>query len=562
LNEEEKAMESFEVDRGIRAFLNYATDDLIARVRRQVFNDFDYELGKCVPRPLATDATGPQLAEYLHECRKVVEDLISERSSGYSACRWLFYLRRLPNQSFPSYQGGLDPYKIALSEAITGRIARALNDPDPLDYPLHEPVLNRVLRFSQEILYLVNLHAALHQVAKDVPFRFERSAIPIPRPSSATSKALWLFDWRVGSFDQKPLARLGTEVHGAASTDRVSNVFALVPRREKTEWVRTPESPHDQMDPPQIVANYGIQVFDFAELGQLISDRRIDSPLYSDEAGALLVILRIAAEMFSDPSFSRPLLEVGYIPMNKTTFFDVVSPLFDDAEHAVHSTIPNLRVPNSKETLLRELEEMRGSPWPILPGPVVRSCREIIYLDLASATMRLNQAFEFPRVAGAQANARAEHFETSVQSVVDRSRWADSRTRPLQGRTLRYQGKPLTDIDAIGSREDKLLLISCKSVLYAEYDTADYRVLRNAADVVQRAVVTWNEVCSFLRDKRVGDNYDFSEYHDIVGVICTPVVVYVPLGLATARVAEGLLAAVSISELRVWLDGIRLESGD
>ena len=70
------------------------------------------------------------------------------------------------------------------------------------------------------------------------------------------------------------------------------------------------------------------------------------------------------------------------------------------------------------------------------------------------------------------------------------------------------------------------------------------------------------KVCSFLRDHRIGDNYDFSVYQEIIGVVCTPVVVYVPLGLATADIAEGLFAAVSISELRIWLDGIRLGPGD
>ena len=437
-----------------------------------------------------------------------------------------------------------------------------MNDPDPLNYPLDEPVLIRVLRFSQQILYLVNIHVALHQVAKGVPFAFGKSAIPVPMPSSETSRALWLFDWRVDSFDQKPLDRLGTEVHEVGSMDHVGSLFALIPRRKEADWTRSPESSRREKESVRILANYGIHILDFTQLGQLVSDRRVSSPVSSQEAGALLMILRIAAEMVANPAVCRPLLEVGYVPMTRTTFYEIVSTLFSNAKNAVRGTIPELRLPDSIEILVRELEEMRGTLWSVLQGPVVRSCGELIYLDLASATMRLNRAFQFPRVAGASANMRAEHFEGSVQSVIDRSRWADSTTRVLHGRTLRHQGRSVTDVDAIGVGENKLLLISCKSVLYAEYDTADYRVLRNAADVVQKAVAAWDEVCSFLRDHRIGDNYDFSVYQEIIGVVCTPVVVYVPLGLATADIAEGLFAAVSISELRIWLDGIRLGPGD
>jgi hypothetical protein len=182
-----------------------------------------------------------------------------------------------------------------------------------------------------------------------------------------------------------------------------------------------------------------------------------------------------------------------------------------------------------------------------------------VYLDLAAATLRLNHAFEFPRITGMEANARAEHFEASVQSTVDSSRWSGSTARSLQGRTLRHNRKSITDVDAVGARGGQLLLISCKSILYAEYEIADYRVLRNASDQVQKAVIAWNQICSFLRDNRVGENYDLSRYDEIIGVVCTPILIFTPLGIATERVAGGLYAAVSVTELRLWLEGQNLE---
>jgi hypothetical protein len=79
--------------------------------------------------------------------------------------------------------------------------------------------------------------------------------------------------------------------------------------------------------------------------------------------------------------------------------------------------------------------------------------------------------------------------------------------------------------------------------------------MRNAAAHVEKAVVSWADICQFFRENLKGDNYDFSPYSEIVGVVCTPVVVYTPLGICTSLVADGLYAAVSMSELEIWLSG-------
>jgi len=554
-------VQPFEIERGLLAFSKYATDDLITGIRRNVFIDLDYELHRIVPRPAVQGDMAPQqeLIEYIHLCRRTLEAIILERASGYTAARWLYYFRRLPNFAFLNYQGGLDLYKLSLCDAITGQLATVSDDPDVVNYPLHESVIKRVIRRSQEILYLTNFHVCLHQAAKDVPFQFGNSAIPVPQLRRDVSEALSLFDWRVAAFDQEPLHRLGTQAHSEISTERLERVFAIIARRKETEWVRNPQASNGTAGSPKILANYGVRFVDLEKLSDLILDGRIASPVWTKEAGALLLLSRISAEMFVSPLFYRHVAEVGHVVTDKETLLEMFATLFKGAEEAVHRTAPDLHIPTDPESLLRELEDMRGSTWPIVPGPVVRSTRGTIYLDLASASLRLNRAFEFPRETGASANARAEHFEHSVQLIVDSSPWANIETRRLRGRILRQNNKHITDIDAVGAKGRRLLLISCKSILYSEYEIADFRVLRNATDTLQKAVVVWSRVCSLLRNNRVGDNYDFSSFDEIIGVICTPVVVYTPLGIATSRVADGLYAAVSMSELRLWLDGQSLE---
>ena len=104
----------------------------------------------------------------------------------------------------------------------------------------------------------------------------------------------------------------------------------------------------------------------------------------------------------------------------------------------------------------------------------------------------------------------------------------------------------MTDIDALGSRKGRLLVVSCKSLLYSDgYEVADYKVMRNMAVAVDKAVQAWSAVCASLRQDPMGDNFDFSRYNEIIGVVCTPTVIYTPLGPATQVISDGLFPSLN-----------------
>ena len=62
------------------------------------------------------------------------------------------------------------------------------------------------------------------------------------------------------------------------------------------------------------------------------------------------------------------------------------------------------------------------------------------------------------------------------------------------------------------------------------------------------------DLASFLNENQTGDNYDFSCFTNRAVVVCTPYVIYVPLGAATALLFEDLKASVSLEELREFLN--------
>jgi hypothetical protein len=108
-------MATFEADHGANAFLDYTSAELVARMRRRVFEDLDYELRRRVPRPatIHQEVHPIKLADYVHACRRTVESIIIDDISGYSAMRWFYYCRRIPNialllyfAAFPCYIHG------------------------------------------------------------------------------------------------------------------------------------------------------------------------------------------------------------------------------------------------------------------------------------------------------------------------------------------------------------------------------------------------------------------------------------------------------------------------
>lgn len=179
-----------------------------------------------------------------------------------------------------------------------------------------------------------------------------------------------------------------------------------------------------------------------------------------------------------------------------------------------------------------------------------------MFVHVETATSLLHQMLEFRAAGGGEAgNLRAGHFEAAVQAIIDDSPWAPPpELREKVGKNVRFQSQTKTDLDAIGARGNALLLVQCKNRVYSgEYDVGDHRAVRQGVQLVRDAVSDWASFGEFIREHPSFDNFDFSKYSEITCVVCTPHVVYVPIGPATAFVASELRAAVSVLELQAWL---------
>lgn len=195
-----------------------------------------------------------------------------------------------------------------------------------------------------------------------------------------------------------------------------------------------------------------------------------------------------------------------------------------------------------------------ASIWPLSGGNVLRRFRDNLLIDITVASQALLHRLELTR-SPAIGNMRGEEFELQCQELIDGTSWEPSpEVKSLRGRPLRQTGKVLTNIDAIGVREQTLLIVSCKSIIYdRDYDQGVFRVIRNTQATIDDAVESWERVVTELRRQPIGENFDFSRFDEIVGVVCTPFVVYSSEERTLTFVKPNLRMSSSILELRHWL---------
>lgn len=285
-----------------------------------------------------------------------------------------------------------------------------------------------------------------------------------------------------------------------------------------------------------------------AAIGEFVS--RVPADAWDTTAlAALLVTLRAA--FTRGPVGLVDTMMRGYLLFNEGGLVQAVEQGLRDLRPLLPDMVGTVQVPD----VLRWLESTSGSAWPLRPGPIVRRSPDGVYLDVAAATARLRDELTIPGQGGGKLpNMRGGLFELDVQDVMDASPWSPAaELKALRGRSLRLRGRTVTDLDAVAEHDGVLLAVSAKSVPYnADYDRGDYRVVRNLADRCDAFVEEWAARMAVLRDNPLGDNYDFSQYREIVGVVCLPFVPFCRIGPATEYAAPRLRVVSSLAELAEW----------
>jgi hypothetical protein len=183
---------------------------------------------------------------------------------------------------------------------------------------------------------------------------------------------------------------------------------------------------------------------------------------------------------------------------------------------------------------------------------VCRFTTDTVLVDLIGASRALDEA-HVRQSGGDAANQWTSLFERQVQEVIDGTPWKPRQEfRGLIGRTIRFEGQALTDIDAVAERDGVLLLIDAKAwAIPTTLEFGEFWAVRDRAKIAETAIVAWQHKMEILRQNP--QILGLAETPTILGLVVAPEAPYVTAGPCTEEVTNGLLAVSSLAELEFCL---------
>lgn len=509
----------------------------------------------------------PQTAgEYFTALRRSTEAAICDLTQSYPSVQWLWYLRRLPDL-FDGSLSTTGPYDRALMDLMAATSNKAcpglpLQD-GQVSFSVTDGIMRRVLRLSAMTITLSDIHSRLRRASKGIAFRPQSEDLPVDVANAPVHDAIKLYDQRV-CIHPTGLTSPGTRMLSPDWRDGDPVPIFLVSPLPAWDMLSTWQGALDRGIPMTTRGRFIPHLVSLREVRAVLaqtSAHRIR--WWEPELPAIIALLQALSHYLTHYTSAGwlSLVRYGYVSLRREILEEFLSRTLPtlQAELATWLPLDNLM---EAQQILERLDRMPLRLWPQEPGPVVHWAGPDILIDFEAASRHLQRlcAVAGPTHDPKVAKVRADHFEQTVQHLIDQTPWKPSQSAPIRGFKPRPRGtEVLTDFDAVGEQGDTLLIVSCKSHPYtASYDAGDHKTVRNAATLVENAVTKWAEVVATLTGCPVGANYNFSRYRRILGTVCLPHTPYTSLGPATEvidRNAQGqpLRAANSYEELATWL---------
>lgn len=505
---------------------------------------------------------GLEAANYLRQVVPLVQADVLAQHRAYGPVRWLWYLRRSPDGLFEGDYGTTLGYDRLLAEVLSAQFT-AIDTSDMADrvaFRVDDASFRHLARYVGRVKLLSQLHMLYRRVGKGAELDASHPVL-MARTSDAIERAIRVYDERHDRSHEFIGAGLGL-----VSVD--PNFEKLVQDGAGKEPIAflsmacTPCFPAS-VTYPDGAGGLCVTTVQVRHMMKELSLARILNPMgeggslpeYLPSIAALIQLLMLVPAISADvPWALSSICQQGYAFVGEQRLREVVDHYLPEVVAQLAPRTPGFAWPSNFDQWHTTLTAVHASVWPLSSGNVMRRFRDNLLIDTTSASHALLHRIELGR-SPLLGNLRAREFELQCQDLIDGTDWSPpAEVKALRGRTLRSGGRALTDIDAIGVKGRSLLIVSCKSVIYdRDYDQGDFRVIRNTQTTVDQAVIEWAMIVAELHRQPRGENFDFSQFDEIVGVVCTPFAPYSSDDRTLAFARPSLRASSSMLELRDWL---------
>ncbi|MBX8493495.1 hypothetical protein [Pseudomonas cichorii] len=527
-------------------------------------------------------------AEFFTQCIRAMEEAFAGDLNSYSAMRWMYYLRRTPNEVFAGELSSTGVNSRVLAEIYANRstkVETATYGRNGFVFSINESTLRHVARFISFVTIIYDLQVGFRLASKGFDYDFPnrhfkalvkskltvglpaiKSSLPRTVRNPALESAVRIYDKRHNN-QKRTYQSVAMSLAGLAHDDAAGDTLTSGDITQAL-WGMHDErafSPRDFLEEhplaeaygtdEKITVRFGPSQLDYAKLFELYRLPVMARVEIDNNAALCLLLIFLGGRWLQKRRYSfLRVMELGYFIMEFDQWDEFAEKEYPKACDEIRRYLPQFQALERYSEFVTSCLSFKGEVWPLSHGDIIRVTNDYICIDMWAASTGFLGWFQFPKTQGQVANERATKFEDVVQGVIDLSPWADSSIKGLRQRELKIDGQALTDIDAIGSYNGTLLVVSCKSIPYTrEYDRGVHNTIRNAAATVDNGVDYWANIVNQLEARKEGENFNLTDYKQIVGVVCTPFAVYTSHSTSLSMAIGEMRWACSLDELSDFL---------
>lgn len=498
---------------------------------------------------------GFRAQRFIARAHAAVAKIARDEVGRLSQRRWLHILRRLPSDWTSDRTG----YVMSLFEAFTG-LAGSTNEEEDLADRFHISASDGqpLARVAIAIGCMADLHLAYRQAGRGYRIRISDSGWPVALADERLEAARRTYDARLRTFQQtsRHYPQVGTICveRGAPSFESTTMVMGVLSCKNP-DW-RVTVDLQDSTIGHATFTNFVPKGLSFSPLRHLHGSDSPSGQLGVRDLATCIAFLAASSTLLTgDSNDQSHALGLGFCQLSRSDVESFFSARFFLAQELLASLGIEQAGPQSSLDLIKRAAEISPKLWPIRIGPLIRHGRDRSILDLHAATERLLSSISAPQ-GGPAANVRSSHFEDVVQTVIDRTPWCpEPSTRVIRSRHLRVGDKVIGEIDAIGRREDTLLVVSCKGrTLTTGLEKGQARAARNVQTLVVESATALDTFARAILANPKGANFDFSWVKAIERCVCLPQPFFVSPDSALILDQLDNARVVGVNELDWWLD--------
>ncbi|MER6748341.1 hypothetical protein ACFW6C_09850 [Streptomyces fungicidicus] len=511
---------------------------------------------------LPSGISGVDAAAYLKRQLETLEAEAYRQAQSYPSHWWIFYLRQLSPTVFDCASRNYGRNR-GYTERVSA-LSQKSDDRLPVTPAFGDSQMARSLRLAVTCIRVEEIVLALRCVNAGATLLPDSDNVFRLEMSERLRAALERYE------DQ---LRLNDLKLGAA---RLGGVYLKRFEPNRDDWSRALVSlfmPELPITPDSLKEHPADELVPFVLNLIYINESLSDIPWEGVQSEAvhglrlLCSLLRVAwIDLGVEAKVWRVLHEGGLTMHSSSILESYLARVCQEANEWGGSIFPSSITPITVEGALDFLTRLELGRTDRYWGPAIRAGKDFFCIDLTSVTLRIEALIAYVTAGGGSISGyRGKHWEERVQGAIDDTPWRPTGgARGLISKKLKAHGKVFTDVDAVGSRSDQLLIVSCKSwQLGTSLDMGEFAACRNKSKDVVKASLKLQEDLRMLRAHGADNGFDVASFAGMSGVLCitTPFLLTEEDELTIQRDAPDV-SIMTLPELKSKLLGEELEMPD